>query len=133
MTTGRDLVAPLTAPVSTRRIGRVERIHAMFVSRVCPVLPISGKKSPVRRREQGMTISHATGRGPCRRDGPPVDVVEWRLCRLLQADFPREVAARLAAQPGVDVHALLALVDRGCPPVLAARILAPLPVPGQPA
>jgi hypothetical protein len=26
----------------------------------------------------------------------------------------------------VDVHALLELVDRGCPPVLAARIMAPL-------
>jgi hypothetical protein len=26
----------------------------------------------------------------------------------------------------VDIHALLELVDRGCPPHLAARILAPL-------
>jgi hypothetical protein len=59
-----------------------------------------------------------------------VDVIEWRRCRLLQAGFSRELAEELAGQPGVDVHALLALVDRGCPPVLAARILAPLPQPG---
>jgi hypothetical protein len=26
----------------------------------------------------------------------------------------------------VDLHALIELVERGCPPVLAARILAPL-------
>jgi hypothetical protein len=48
------------------------------------------------------------------------------MCRLVEAGFPHALAARLAAEPGVDVHALLALVDRGCPPELAARILAPL-------
>jgi len=32
----------------------------------------------------------------------------------------------LARRPGVDVHALIELVERGCPPDLAARILAPL-------
>jgi hypothetical protein len=38
----------------------------------------------------------------------------------------------LAHQEQVDLHELLKLVDRGCPPHLAARILAPLdaPVPG---
>ena len=48
------------------------------------------------------------------------------------AGFPPELAARLAGRPGIDVHALLALVDRGCPPELAARILAPVPLPGEP-
>lgn len=67
---------------------------------------------------------------PCRTDGPPVDVVAWRRCRLLEAGFPTSLADTLSAQPGIDVHELLALVDRGCPPDLAARILAPLPGPG---
>jgi hypothetical protein len=40
--------------------------------------------------------------------------------------FPLPLALELAATPGVDLHALLALVDRGCPPELAARILAPI-------
>ena len=50
----------------------------------------------------------------------------WRSERLLSAGFSPVVAERLAHQPEVDVHALLELVDRGCPPQLAARILAPL-------
>ena len=99
-----------------------------------PVQPKSGKTPQRCPRKQGMTIHHAVDRSPCLRDGPPVDVVEWRLCRLVQAGFPRELAEQLAAQPAVDVHALLALVDRGCPPTLAARILAPLPaLPAEPA
>jgi hypothetical protein len=63
---------------------------------------------------------------PCRRDGPPVDVITWRRCRLLEAGFPPDLAEMLAGTPSVDLHALLQLVDRGCPPVLAARILSPL-------
>ena len=49
--------------------------------------------------------------------------------RLLDAGFPPSLALELAGTPGVDLHALLALVDRGCPPELAARILAPLDGP----
>jgi hypothetical protein len=56
-----------------------------------------------------------------------VDVVLWRRCRLLEAGFPELLAARLA-HGRVDLHALLQLVDRGCPPELAARILAPLEI-----
>jgi hypothetical protein len=32
----------------------------------------------------------------------------------------------LAHNPEIDLHALLDLIDRGCPPELAARITAPL-------
>jgi hypothetical protein len=62
----------------------------------------------------------------CRPDGPPVDVTAWRRCRLLEAGFPELLAMRLAADGAVDIHALLQLVDRGCPPGLAARILSPI-------
>ena len=106
----------------------------MFVSSVRPVLPSSGKTTRGSRREQSMTIhDRAANLGRCLGDVSHVDVVQWRLCRLLQAGFPADLAARLAGRPGIDVHALLALVDRGCPPDLAARILAPLPLPGEPA
>ena len=37
-----------------------------------------------------------------------------------------KLAAAVAADLSWDLHALLQLVDRGCPPHLAARILAPL-------
>jgi hypothetical protein len=42
------------------------------------------------------------------------------------AGFEPRLAAELVAEPAVDLHELLVLVDRGCLPALAARILAPL-------
>ncbi|WP_353353854.1 hypothetical protein [Intrasporangium sp. DVR] len=63
---------------------------------------------------------------PCGAAGPPVDVVVWRRCRLLEAGFEEALARRVAEDRALDVHALLDLVDRGCPPPLAVRILAPV-------
>lgn len=68
---------------------------------------------------------HAVRRCLC--DHGEVDVRTWRLCWLLDAGFDPELAESLARTPTVDLHAVLELVDRGCPPELAARILAPLP------
>jgi len=53
-------------------------------------------------------------------------VVEWRRERLLEAGIAEDVAANLAWDCGIDLHDLLELIGRGCPPELAARILAPL-------
>jgi hypothetical protein len=55
-----------------------------------------------------------------------VGVVAWRRRRLERAGFEPGLADALAADRRTDVHALLELVDRGCPPALSARILAPL-------
>ena len=52
--------------------------------------------------------------------------LEWRSRCLRDAGFPAAEASRIAHDPGYDLHALLELVDRGCRPDLAARILAPL-------
>jgi len=52
--------------------------------------------------------------------------VTWREARLRVAGFEWQTASQLARDDAVDLHALLELVDRGCPPHLAARILAPL-------
>jgi hypothetical protein len=60
------------------------------------------------------------------------DVVRWREDRLVAAGFAGELAGELARSRQVDLHAVLDLVDRGCPPPLAARILAPLNDPTQP-
>lgn len=60
--------------------------------------------------------------------------MHWREGRLRSAGFDRDLAGLLAHQEQVDLHELLKLVDRGCPPDLAARILAPLgPPPEEPA
>jgi hypothetical protein len=52
-------------------------------------------------------------------------VVEWRGRLLLRAGFPPDLAARVAADSRSDVSGLLELVERGCPPATAVRILAP--------
>ena len=56
----------------------------------------------------------------------PDAVLAWRREQLVAAGFERERAERLAWDGRWDLHALLELVDRGCPPGLAERILAPL-------
>jgi hypothetical protein len=59
--------------------------------------------------------------------------VQWREGRLLSAGFGADLAEDLAQQERIDLHEVLKLVDRGCPPHLAARILAPLDAPfGEP-
>lgn len=74
-----------------------------------------------------MTVHHVQdlGRRRCT-DGPPLDVQSWRLCRLLEAGFPADAAKRVAADRRFDLHVLLELVDRGCPPLLAVRIVDPM-------
>jgi hypothetical protein len=57
---------------------------------------------------------------------PPDAVLAWRREQLVMAGFERARAERLAWDGRWDLHALLELVDRGCPPALAERILAPL-------
>ena len=66
---------------------------------------------------------------PADAGGPSPRWVRWRAERLLSAGFPAQLADQLAHERRVDIHALLELVDRGCPPALAARILAPLESP----
>jgi hypothetical protein len=61
-----------------------------------------------------------------RQTNPTSPHVAWREGRLRVAGFERETAAQLAREAGIDLHELFELVDRGCPPHLAARILAPL-------
>lgn len=64
--------------------------------------------------------THTGGRGK-------VDAtVRWRSERLVEAAFPPRLATRIASDAHYDLHALIELVERGCPPELAARILAPL-------
>jgi hypothetical protein len=51
---------------------------------------------------------------------------EWRVRRLRAAGFSSSLATQLADDHRIDLHAVLELMDRGCPPELAARIVAPL-------
>ena len=50
-------------------------------------------------------------------------VERWRAEELERAGFDACSAAQLAARSDVDLHKAIALIRRGCPPDLAARIL----------
>ena len=54
------------------------------------------------------------------------ELVSWRRERLAESGFPLPLAARVAKDLHYDLHALIELVERGCPPALALRILAPI-------
>jgi hypothetical protein len=56
---------------------------------------------------------------------PPeiVRVLDWRFAELVRAGYEPEQAERLAVAPGVDLHVAVRLLDQGCPPALAERIL----------
>ena len=55
-----------------------------------------------------------------------IGVVHWRAEHLRAAGFDTALARSLALDRRYDIHALIELVERGCRPPLAARILAPL-------
>jgi hypothetical protein len=59
-------------------------------------------------------------------DARTVQLVAWRRDQLTASGFPPPLAARVARDPRCDLHTLIELVERGCPPHLAARITAPL-------
>jgi hypothetical protein len=61
---------------------------------------------------------------PKRRRG--LEVVNWRQLELEQFGFPRSLAARVARDERYDLHQLIELVQQGCAPALAVRILSPL-------
>jgi hypothetical protein len=54
------------------------------------------------------------------------DVVAWRERRLAAAGVDRLTAHELAADCRFDLHQLITLIESGCPPDLAVRILAPI-------
>lgn len=54
------------------------------------------------------------------------DVASWRREQLVRSGFSRRLAFQLAADQRYDLHALLELVNGGCSPELAVRIVAPL-------
>jgi hypothetical protein len=55
-----------------------------------------------------------------------VDVMRWRREQLVRTGFGPRLAAAIAKDGRYDLHALIELVQQGCEPALAARIVAPL-------
>ena len=65
-----------------------------------------------------MRVEHVDRTGP--------QVLAWRRRQLAAVGFEPALAGRVARDGAYDLHALIELVERGCPPELAVRILAPL-------
>jgi hypothetical protein len=59
-------------------------------------------------------------------NGSRLEVVRWRREQLTDSGFPLSIAAPLVEDARYDLHALIELVERGCPHHLAVRIAAPL-------
>jgi len=59
------------------------------------------------------------------------ELIGWRIDRLRAAGLDDGLARRVAGDGGYDLHALLELIDRGCPAPLAVRIMAPIDDLGQ--
>ena len=57
------------------------------------------------------------------------DVLRWRRDQLVAAGFEPPLAIALAQDRRYDLHAVIELVEPGCAPRLAVRILAPLEEP----
>jgi hypothetical protein len=53
-------------------------------------------------------------------------LVSWRRTELVRRGFPRPLAGRVARDARYDLHQLLELVEHGCSPALAVRILSPV-------
>jgi hypothetical protein len=50
-------------------------------------------------------------------------VERWRTEELIRVGFDPDIAAVMAIEPGIDLHTAIDLIERGCPPNLAAQIL----------
>lgn len=50
----------------------------------------------------------------------------WRRLELIHCGFPESLAGRVARDERYDLHQLIELVEQGCSPALAVRILSPL-------
>jgi hypothetical protein len=50
-------------------------------------------------------------------------VERWRTEELIRVGFDPDVALVMAIEPSVDLHTAIDLIERGCPPNLAAQIL----------
>ena len=50
-------------------------------------------------------------------------IERWRLEELIRAGYPEQGAAALAGRLDIDLHAAVALLERGCAPDVALRIL----------
>jgi hypothetical protein len=73
----------------------------------------------MRRHQEGMQTETTTG-------AATDEVFHWRSEQLAGSGFTPRLGAVIAADPRYDLHALIDLVEHGCRPDLAARILAPL-------
>jgi hypothetical protein len=82
-------------------------------------LAVSSIRRPIEQPEETMGLTLPSGRHETIEKQDPVH--EWRVAQLVSLGIPRPVAE--AAADDIDWHQMAAMVQRGCPPWLALRIL----------
>ncbi len=65
----------------------------------------------------------ATELNPFETETETEKVQRWRAAALEKAGYDAASALELAGRPDIDLHRAIALVEDGCPPGLALRIL----------
>ena len=69
-----------------------------------------------------MTTAQITS-APATRKQESEQVTEWRYDQLCKAGYETRLAAHLAQRADIDLHVATKLLESGCPPELALRIL----------
>ncbi len=85
-----------------------------------------GRSGRRRGKDEAESVTNIDVRTKTTYEGDVDEVVRWRREQLAETGFSPRLAARVATDARYDLHALIELVERGCPPEFAARILAPL-------
>ena len=78
------------------------------------------------RLQEGGDVTATQQHRPDRQECEGDEVFAWRRSQLVRSGFPEHLAARAAHDGRYDLHRIIELVESGCRPELALRILAPL-------
>lgn len=109
-----NIAAPVLVAAAAL-LGAALIVRAAVHARRSGGAPIGADSAPTRSAGHGSHDPHRPS------------VVGWRFGRLFSAGVDAHLALLLAERPDVDIHTVLALIRRGCPAPLAARITEPLP------
>jgi hypothetical protein len=73
--------------------------------------------------EPAMARSTPTVAGGRSHEAEEDQLIRWRFSQLRRSGYPEDLAAEIAARRDIDLHEATSLVEAGCLPATASRIL----------